>query len=143
MFHTLSGASAGIQVGIDRPDLVLIFRTRSNLERLKQRKLTLGLDNMLAVGPFGVDHVFATDAGLKTCVLSRGSASRGLFAGWSVEGNRLRIDAASTAAYEQYEQNVLQNSGPMGTATPSPSLQLQMRLATLSAASPTPQVMVP
>lgn len=140
MFVRLSGASVGIQLGMDRTDLVVAFRTRGDLEQLTKRKRTLGLDNMLAVGSHGVEHVFATDAGLKTCVLSPASPSRGLFAGWSVEGNRLQIDAAATAAYEQYEQDGLQNGGTMGTGTPSPSIRLQMRLAEFSAAPPTPHV---
>ncbi len=134
MFVKLSGASVGIQLGIGRTDLLLAFRTRSNLEHLKQGKLTLGVDHMLAVGAIGVENVLAADAGLKTCVLSPGCPSRGLFVGWSVEGNRLRIDAAATAAYEEYERNCLQNSGPTGTGTPSPALRLQMRLARLLAA---------
>jgi lipid-binding SYLF domain-containing protein len=129
MFLTLSGASAGLQLGIARSDLVLVFRTRSALEQLKQRKLILDVENMLAVGPFGVEHVFGTDTGMKTCVLSLGSASRGLHAGWSVEGCRLQIDAARTVAYEQYERNGLQNRVPTSTGTPSPSLRLRMKLA--------------
>jgi lipid-binding SYLF domain-containing protein len=143
LFLKLSGASAGIQLGIGRTDLVLAFRTRSDLERLKQRKLTLGADNMLAVGPWGVEHFLGTDTGLKTCILSPSSPSKGLYAGWSVQGDVLQIDAAATAAYEQYEQNCLRNSGPLGTGAPSPSLRLQMRLAELSAAPPTPHVLAP
>jgi lipid-binding SYLF domain-containing protein len=137
LFLKLSGASVGIQLGIERTDLVLAFRTRSDLERLKKGKLTLGVDNMLAVGSWGVEHVLGTDAGLRTCIVSPASPSKGLYAGWSVEGNVLLIDAAATAAYEQYEQNCLRNSGPMGAGKPSPSLRLQMKMAELSATLPT------
>jgi lipid-binding SYLF domain-containing protein len=143
MFVKLSGANVGIQLGIGRTDLVLAFRTRSTLEHLKKGKLILGVDNMLAVGPIGLDHGIGTDAGLKTCILAPSSPSRGLYAGWSVEGDRLQIDAAATAAYERCEQNRLQHSGPMGTGTLSPSLQLRMRLAGLSTAPPTPHVIAP
>jgi lipid-binding SYLF domain-containing protein len=143
LFLKLSGASAGIQLGIERTDLVLAFRTRSDLERLKQGKLTLGVDNMLAVGPFGVEHVLGTDAGWRTCILSPSSPSKGLYAGWSVEGNVLQIDADATAAYDQYQQNCLQNNGPMGAGALSPALRLQMKLAELSAAPPTPMAIAP
>ena len=143
LFVKLSGASAGIQLGIERTDLVLFLRTRSDLERLKKGKLTLGVDNMLAVGSFGVEHVLGTDAGLKTCILSPSSPSRGLYAGWSVEGNRLQLDAAATAAYDQYQQNCLRNGDPMGAAVPTPSLRLQMKLAELSAPLPTHQGVAP
>jgi SH3 domain-containing YSC84-like protein 1 len=143
VFVELSGASVGIQLGIGRTDLVLALRTRSNPEQLKQGKLTLGVDNMLAVGPIGVEHVLAADTRLKACIVSPSSPSRGLYAGWSVEGNRLKIDAAATAAYQQYEQNRMQQGGPMGSGTPSPSLRLQMRLAELSAAPPAPHLIEP
>lgn len=143
LFLKLSGASVGIQLGIDRTDLVLTFRTRSDLERLKMGKLTLGVDNMLAVGSFGVEHVYGTDASLKTCILSNSSPSSGLYAGWSLEGNVLQIDAAATAAYEQYEQNCLRNSGPIGAGALSPALRLQMRMAELSATPPTSHVITP
>ena len=143
MFLKLSGASAGIQLGIARTDLVLAFRTWSDLERLKKGKLTLGVDNMLAVGPFGVEHVLGTDAGLRTCILSPSSPSKGLYAGWSVEGNVLRIDDAATAAYDQYQQNCLRNGGAMNGAGTTPSLRLQMKLAELSAAAPASHAVAP
>lgn len=143
VFLRLSGASAGIQLGIERTDLVLAFRTRTDLERLKQGKLTLGVDNMLAVGPFGVEHVLGTDAGLKTCILCPASPSKGLYAGWSVEGNVIQIDDAATAAYEQYEHNCLRNNRPMGAGVSSSALRLQMKLAELSATPPAHQVVGP
>jgi lipid-binding SYLF domain-containing protein len=143
MFVKLSGASAGIQLGIGRTDLVVALRTRSKLEHLKQGTLTLGVDNMLAVGPIGVEHALAADARLKACIVSPSSPSRGLYAGWSVEGNRFQLDAAATAAYQQYEQNYLRNRGSMDTPAASPSLRLQMRLAKLSAAAPTRHVIAP
>lgn len=144
IFLKLSGASAGIQLGVEKTDLVFAFRTRSDLERLKKGKLTLGVDNMLAIGPIGVEHVLATDAGLKTCIISPSSPCKGLYAGWSVEGNLLQIDASATAAYDQYEQNCLpRNGGPMNGAGTPPSLRLQMKLAELSATPPTPHVVAP
>lgn len=142
-FVKLSGANVGIQLGISKADLVLVFRTRTALEQLNKGKLVLGVDNMLAVGPIGIDHGLGTDAGLQTCILAPASPSRGLYAGWSVEGNRLQIDAAATAAYEQYERNYVQSSGPMGTRAATPSLRLQMKLAELTASPSAPQVIAP
>lgn len=143
LFLTLSGASAGIQVGVERANLILIFRTRSGLECLQKGKLTLGLEDTLAVGSIGRDVFFDTDACLKTVILSTISPSKGLFAGWSVGGNILRLDAAATAAYEQYQQNCLRNVDPMGAGVPSPSLRLQMKLAELSAPLPTHEDFAP
>lgn len=143
VFVKLSGASAGIQFGIVRTDLVLAFRTRGNLEHLQHVELALGVDNMLAVGPLGVEHVLAADAGLKACIISPASASRGLYAGWSVEGNRIEIDAAATAAYERFERRFSQDSDSADAATGSPSLRLQMRLAEISPAAPRLQIAAP
>jgi hypothetical protein len=98
---------------------------------------------MLAVGSFGVEHVYRSDAGLKTCILSNSSPSKALYAGWPVEGNLLQINATATEAYDQYQQNRLRNSGPINGAGIPPSLRLQMKLAKLSATSPTPPVIVP
>jgi len=134
---TLSGASAGLQVGVERANLILIFRTQSHLESLKKGKLTLGWEDTLAVGSIGRDVFFDTDVCLKTAILSTISPSKGLFAGWSVGGNKLRLDAAATAAYDRYQQNCLRNGDPMGAGVPPPSLRLQMKLAELSAPLPT------
>jgi lipid-binding SYLF domain-containing protein len=134
VFVTLSGASAGIQLGVEGSDLVIIFRTRSHLECLKRGKLALGLGNALAVGPIGVDKILATDVCLKTGIFSQ-SRCKGLFAGWCVEGASLRIDAAANAAYSQYEQGCLPNGGSAGPEIPA-ALRLQMKLAELSAIRP-------
>lgn len=134
VFLTLSGASAGIQLGVERSDLVLLLWTRTDLECIKKGKLTLGVDDTLAIGSFGRDKVLGTDLGLKTGIVS-GSHCKGLFAGWGVQGSSLHIDAAANAAYGQYEQGHLPNGGSAGPQM-SPSQQLQMKLAELSAAPP-------
>ncbi|HEY7423345.1 MAG TPA: lipid-binding SYLF domain-containing protein [Gemmataceae bacterium] len=141
-FLTLSAASAGIQAGVECADLVIILRTRNDLECLKKGKLTLGLGNTLAVGSFGRDKILSTDLGLKTVVVS-GSPCKGLFAGWCVVGATLRIDATATDAYDQYQQNCLRNGDPMGAGVPPPSLRLQMKLAELSVILPTQNVFAP
>ncbi|HTU20705.1 MAG TPA: lipid-binding SYLF domain-containing protein [Gemmataceae bacterium] len=142
-FLTLSGASAGIQVGVERANLILIFRTRSHLESLKKGKLTLGLEDTLAVGSIGRDVFLDTDVCLKTGIFSTISPSKGLFAGWSVGGNKLRLDAVATAAYDQSQQNCLRTGDPMGAGVPPPSLRLQMKLAELSPTLPTQNVFAP
>jgi SH3 domain-containing YSC84-like protein 1 len=136
VFLSLSGASCGIQLGIERTNLVLIFRTRSSIESLKAGKITLGVDDMLAIGPLGRENVLDADVGLKTVMLSASSPSKGLYAGVSVEGNVLRIDAAATAAYDQSEKHCLQDGDPMAGEVLPPSLRLQMKLAKLSVILP-------
>ncbi|HWG42259.1 MAG TPA: lipid-binding SYLF domain-containing protein [Gemmataceae bacterium] len=142
VFLTLSGASAGMQLGVERANLILIFRTRSNLEQLTEGELTLGVEKAGTVGPIGLDEILGTDLCLKTGIFSR-SFCKGLLVGVCVEGTRLHIDAAANAAYEQYQQNCLRNGDPMGAGVPPPSLRLQMKLAELSAPLPTQNVFAP
>ncbi len=139
VFLTLSGASAGIQLGVERSDLVIVLRTRRDLECIKKGKLTLGLGAALAVGSFGRDKFLNTDLGLKTVLISV-SRSKGLFAGNCVLGASLHVDDAANAAYGQYEQDCLRNGGPTGPGVP-PSVQLQMKLVELTA--PAPEVVAP
>ena len=77
-------------------DLVLIFRTSHGLDRMKKGKLTLGADVAVAAGPVGREAELATDAQLKTGVLSY-SRTKGLFAGASVEGAALLLHPSATA----------------------------------------------
>jgi lipid-binding SYLF domain-containing protein len=141
-FIKLSGASAGFQLGLEGSDLVLIFRTRSSLERLMKGQLTLGVGNAVAFGSMGVDNILATDVGFKTGIVSQ-SYCKGMFAGWFVEGDLIQIDAAANAAYGQYEQSCSRNNDATGPAASSPSLRLQKKLADLSAAPLAPPVFAP
>jgi lipid-binding SYLF domain-containing protein len=131
VFLTLSLASAGIQLGVEETDLVLIFRTRRSLEHMNKGKLILGVGGTLAVGSIGCEKIIGADVCLQTAIFSN-SHSNGLFIGNRVAGVFLRIDAAATAAYEQ---DCLHNGGPTGPGA-SPSLRLQMKLAEFSAPAP-------
>lgn len=142
LFLTLSGASIGHQLGVEGADLVLVFRTRSSLDRMKKGKLTLGADVAIAVGPIGREAELGIDASLKTGILSY-SRSKGLFAGACVEGAILLIDSTATAAYLHCEQGCLPNGGPTDPGAPPASVRLQMKLAELSAIAPAPKVVAP
>ncbi len=102
-FLTLGGASLGFQAGVERADVVLVFRTRRGLDRLLEgrRKLTLGADAAVAAGPVGRDAEAATDARLRAEVLSY-SRSRGLFAGVALAGVVLAPDGRTTEAFERH-----------------------------------------
>jgi lipid-binding SYLF domain-containing protein len=91
VFVTLSGKSIGGQVGIDKTELVLVFKTHKSLESALHGKLTLGTDVAIAAGLVGRDAETATDRWLRAEVVSY-SRSRGLFAGVSLEGARLQCD---------------------------------------------------
>ena len=97
-FVTLTGGSIGFQAGIQSTDVILVFRTRRSVDGLLQGKFTLGADAAVAAGPVGRQAAAATDGRLQAEILSY-SRSRGLFAGVSLDGSMLQIDAAADANY--------------------------------------------
>jgi lipid-binding SYLF domain-containing protein len=100
LFLALAGAGIGFQAGVQSTDVVLVFKTKNSLERfLKGKgKLTLGGDVAVAAGPVGRQAEAATDGQLKAEIYSY-SRSRGLFAGVSLEGSALRVDAEANEAF--------------------------------------------
>ena len=65
VFITLAGGGVGWQIGIGSTDVVLVFKTRTSIERLLQGKgkLTLGGDVTVAAGPVGRQAEASTMAG--------------------------------------------------------------------------------
>jgi len=98
VFVSITGGSVGWQVGGSSTDLVLVFKTLKDVEKLLQGKFTLGADAAVAAGPVGRKASAATDVKLQSGILSY-SRSRGLFAGVSLEGAALLVDADANAAY--------------------------------------------
>jgi lipid-binding SYLF domain-containing protein len=100
-FIELTGGGIGWQAGVQRADVVLVFKSRRALDDLFQgKKLTLGADAAVAAGPVGRQASAATDEQLKAEVYSY-SRSRGLFAGVSLEGTILSIDVAANSEFAQ------------------------------------------
>ena len=100
IFVTLSGGGVGLEAGVESTDLVLVFRTEGSLDHILKGKgaLTLGADVAVAAGPLGREAEAATDRLLKAEVFSY-SRSRGLFAGLSLEGDRVQVDAGANEAF--------------------------------------------
>jgi len=100
IFLTVTGGSVGWQIGVQRTDLVLIFRTQRSVNRLIEGKgkFTLGADAAIAAGPVGREAAAATDAQLKAEIYSY-SRSRGLFAGVSLAGDVIRVDHAANECF--------------------------------------------
>jgi lipid-binding SYLF domain-containing protein len=135
VFLTLSGGSIGWQAGVQSTDLVLLFRTRSSVERILKGKgkVTLGADVGVAAGPIGRQAEAGTDAQLMAEIYSY-SRSRGLFVGLSLEGAALVSDPAATDAYYRAPRATVLDSrtGKMIPLTP-PEDKLRLKLTTLTA----------
>jgi lipid-binding SYLF domain-containing protein len=98
VFITLTGGSFGLQVGVQSIDLVLVFRHKGVLTKVKNGDFTIGGDASAAAGPVGRSTSANTDYKLEAEVYSY-SRSRGLFAGISINGSNLGIDKKANAEY--------------------------------------------
>jgi lipid-binding SYLF domain-containing protein len=100
VFVTLTGGSVGAQAGIQSTDVVLVFEASPGLYRILngKGKLTLGADAAVAAGPIGRQAEAATDSRLRAEIYSY-SRSRGLFAGVSLEGAGLLLDAEANGTF--------------------------------------------
>jgi len=91
VFVTLTGGSIGAQIGVQSVDLILVFRHKGTLNKVKNGSFTLGGDLSAAAGPVGRSSSANTDYKLEAEIYSY-SRSRGLFAGVSLNGTSLAID---------------------------------------------------
>jgi lipid-binding SYLF domain-containing protein len=146
VFVTLAGGGVGWQAGIQSTDLVLVFKTRSSLDRILRGKgkLTLGADAAVAAGPVGRQAEAGTDAQLKAEIYSY-SRSRGVFAGVSLEGAALLVDADADEAFYGVRggrpEDVL--AAP-GVPVPAAAERLKAELAAMSApVAPPPLIIYP
>ena len=94
VFITLNGGSLGLQIGVQSVDLVLVFKDRGVLTKVKNGDFTIGGDISAAAGPVGRSSTASTDYKLQAEVYSY-SRSRGLFAGVTINGSNLGIDKDS------------------------------------------------
>jgi len=99
-FIAITGGSFGLQIGAQATDFVLVFTNERAAKALTDHKITLGGDASVSAGPVGRTAEAATDVTFRTEIYSY-SRSKGLFAGLSLEGSSLGVDAeANHAVYE-------------------------------------------
>jgi lipid-binding SYLF domain-containing protein len=98
VFVTLTGGSFGLQIGVQSTDLVLVFRHKGVLTKVKDGDFTIGGDASAAAGPVGRSTSASTDYKMQAEVYSY-SRSRGLFAGISINGSNLGIDKKANEEY--------------------------------------------
>ena len=98
IFVTLTGGSVGWQAGVQATDVILVFKSKKSVQGLMRGKFTIGADAAAAAGPLGRQASAATDAQLRAEILSY-SRSRGLFAGVSLDGSAIQIDAYANQVY--------------------------------------------
>ena len=96
-FFDITGASWGLQIGVEGVDLVMIIQNDKGMERLLSSHFQLGADASVAAGPVGRHASADTSWDLSTEVLTY-SRAKGLFAGLTLTGAAIRRDDDSTEA---------------------------------------------
>jgi lipid-binding SYLF domain-containing protein len=98
-FISVSGGSAGLQVGVESSDLVMLVMTDRAKTQLFRSDFALGADVSASAGPVGEAAQAGTDAPMNAEILSY-ARSRGLFAGAELSGAVVKQDAdALTGVY--------------------------------------------
>jgi SH3 domain-containing YSC84-like protein 1 len=129
----LEGASAGLQLGGQATDFVLLLMNSRSASSILTSKVKLGGDASAAAGPVGRDASAETDVTMRAEVLTY-SRARGLFAGVSLVGSTLRPD--NDANKNLYGTKMDAKDIVLNGTTPAPPSS-QKLLATLTKASPT------
>ena len=98
VFVTLTGGSAGLQLGVQSVDLVLVFKNKGVLTKVENGDFTIGGDISASAGPVGRSATASTDHKFEAAIYSY-SKSRGLFGGISINGTNLSINKAEDADF--------------------------------------------
>jgi len=96
-FVSVGGGSAGLQIGIEGVDLVMLVMNEKGLQQLLSSKFELTGEGSVAAGPVGRHASAGTDWKMGTEVLTY-SRSKGVFAGLTLEGAVVEQDNDSTRA---------------------------------------------
>ena len=128
----LEGASAGLQLGGQATDFVLLLMSPKSASSILTSKVKLGGDASAAAGPVGRNASAETDATMQAEILSY-SRARGLFAGVSLQGSTLRPD--NDANKNLYGKKLDAKEIVLDGAVPAPPSATKL-LAALDKASP-------
>jgi SH3 domain-containing YSC84-like protein 1 len=128
----LEGGSAGLQLGGNATDFVLLLMSPRSATSILSSKVKIGGDASAAAGPVGRTSSAETDVAMRAEILSY-SRARGLFAGISLAGSTLRAD--NGANKKLYGKEVNAKDIVFKKAEPAPESAKEL-LATLQKASP-------
>ena len=118
IFMEMQKGSWGLQIGGESIDLVMLVMNPGGVNKMLKNKVTLGADASVAAGPVGRSAHAATDAQLKSEILSW-SRAQGLFAGIDISGGVLRPDTNDNEAL--YGKNVSAQDVVLGGTVKAPA----------------------
>ena len=97
-FYNIGGASFGLQAGAQEVALLMAVINQKGVEAFLSSRTKLGGDVSIAAGPVGRRAEAATDAQAKASIYSY-SISKGLFAGFSLDGSVISISVKRNKEY--------------------------------------------
>ncbi|MDB4938499.1 MAG: hypothetical protein JWP87_5471 [Labilithrix sp.] len=97
-FFRITGASAGLQAGVQSVDVVMLMMTAASVTALVDGKAQLGATTSVAAGPIGREAQASSDVTLSAEVLTY-SRSSGLFVGIDFSGTVLEPDEEASRAF--------------------------------------------
>ena len=126
-FISLIGGSLGWQIGVQKADIVLVFKTGKSVENIAAGKMTLGADMSIAAGPVGCSAEASTDLDMEAEIYSY-SRSKGLFAGVSIKGASIQIDNDTNQAFYN-KQNISARNILYGSDIKAPPIVEDLKAA--------------
>lgn len=103
-FISVGGGSAGLQIGVEGVDLVMLVMNNDGLQHLLSSKFQISGEGSAAAGPVGRHASAGTDWKMNAELLTY-SRSKGAFAGLTLEGAVIEPDSDSTIAIYGKEES--------------------------------------
>jgi SH3 domain-containing YSC84-like protein 1 len=94
-FISVGGGSAGLQIGVEGVDLIMLIMNDRGMQKLLSSKFQISGEGSAAAGPVGRHASAGTDWKMDTEMLTY-SRSKGVFAGLTLEGAVVQQDSDST-----------------------------------------------
>jgi SH3 domain-containing YSC84-like protein 1 len=94
-FISVGGGSAGLQIGVEGVDLIMLIMNDRGMQQLLSSKFQISGEGSAAAGPVGRHASAGTDWKMDTEMLTY-SRSQGIFAGLTLEGAVVQQDSDST-----------------------------------------------
>jgi SH3 domain-containing YSC84-like protein 1 len=94
-FISVGGGSAGLQIGVEGVDLIMLIMNDKGMQQLLSSKFQISGEGSAAAGPVGRHASAGTDWKMDTQMLTY-SRSKGAFAGLTMEGAVVQQDSDST-----------------------------------------------
>ena len=91
LFVKLGGAGFGLQLGVEKKDILMVFKSKDSVKKMMGEKITLGVDASVAVGPAGESVGKGSELDFKSEIYTY-TKTEGLFVGFSLDGSVMSHD---------------------------------------------------